>query len=325
MTCLCRADSARSRADPDRRARRRCSRASPPATAMFRAEPVGLDLTALIADPGAAVGCGLGAARRCPRPGRAARGPARRRRAVRARRERARARGRRAAVRPARARPPGHALRSTPPSTMRRSAWRCSTPTASTCASTRRCASCSAARPRASWSACATRCYTHPEDRQTDVDAAWRVLRGELSSLQCEKRYVRPDGSIVWISANLTFLRDEYGRPLCWVGQFQDITELRRLASRDPLTDTLNRRAFDVELERPPAPRRAAGDRPRRLQGHQRRPRPPRRRRAAARVAGAISRRLRRGDLLGRLGGDEFAVLLPRCDDARGRAAWPPS
>ena len=61
---------------------------------------------------------------------------------------------------------------------------------------------------------------------------------------------MRPDGEIVWTLANLTFLRDEYGRPLCWVGQFQDITELRRMASRDPLTDALNRRAFDIELER---------------------------------------------------------------------------
>src|SRR5690349_2248053 len=91
---------------------------------------------------------------------------------------------------------------------------------------------------------------THPDDRQSDLDAAWRILGGELDSWQCEKRFVRPDGSIVWTYASLTFLRDEHGRPLCWVGQFQDITELRRLASRDPLTDALNRRAFDVEVER---------------------------------------------------------------------------
>ena len=95
---------------------------------------------------------------------------------------------------------------------------------------------------------------THPDDRQSDVDAAWRILRGELSTWQCEKRFVRPDGEVVWTLANLTFLRDEYGRPLCWVGQFQDVTELRRMASRDPLTDALNRRAFDVELERCAAP-----------------------------------------------------------------------
>ena len=124
---------------------------------------------------------------------------------------------------------------------------------------------------------------------------------------------MRPDGTVVWTAASLTFLRDEYGRPLSWVGQFQDITELRRMASRDPLTDALNRRAFDVELERcrsgallvmdldgfkdiNDAHGHHAGDELLRV------------------VAGAISRRLRRGDVLGRLGGDEFAVLLPRCE-----------
>lgn len=66
--------------------------------------------------------------------------------------------------------------------------------------------------------------FTHPDDRAADVAAAWRILRGELSTHQCEKRFLRPDGSTVWVLANLTFLRDEVGRPLSWVGQFQDIT-----------------------------------------------------------------------------------------------------
>src|SRR5690242_3293893 len=68
---------------------------------------------------------------------------------------------------------------------------------------------------------------THPDDRQADVDVAWRILAGELSTHQCEKRFVRPDGSVVWALANLTFLRDTEGRPLSWVGQFQDITARR--------------------------------------------------------------------------------------------------
>jgi diguanylate cyclase (GGDEF)-like protein/PAS domain S-box-containing protein len=68
---------------------------------------------------------------------------------------------------------------------------------------------------------------THPDDRDADVAAAWDILEGKLSTHQCEKRFVRPDGSIVWALANLTFLRDEEGRPLSWVGQFQDITGRR--------------------------------------------------------------------------------------------------
>ena len=74
---------------------------------------------------------------------------------------------------------------------------------------------------------------THPEDRQADLDAVWEILEGRGSTHQTEKRFLRPDGSIVWAIANLTFLRDELGRPLSWVGQFQDITARR--ASEDAL------------------------------------------------------------------------------------------
>jgi diguanylate cyclase (GGDEF)-like protein/PAS domain S-box-containing protein len=69
--------------------------------------------------------------------------------------------------------------------------------------------------------------FTHPDDRQSDVDAAWEVLDGSRNTHQTEKRFVRPDGTIVWTLANLTFLRDLAGRPLSWVGQFQNITARR--------------------------------------------------------------------------------------------------
>ncbi|MEA2685492.1 MAG: hypothetical protein QOE93_687, partial [Actinomycetota bacterium] len=71
--------------------------------------------------------------------------------------------------------------------------------------------------------------FTHPDDRQRDVDAAWRILSGEISTWQCEKRFVRGDGSVVWAIANLTFLRDTDGNPVSWVGQFQDITARQAL------------------------------------------------------------------------------------------------
>jgi PAS domain S-box-containing protein len=70
--------------------------------------------------------------------------------------------------------------------------------------------------------------FTHPDDRQSDIDAAWRILRGEIHTWQCEKRFVRPDGTVVWALANLTFLRDEDGNPISWMGQFQDVSERRR-------------------------------------------------------------------------------------------------
>jgi diguanylate cyclase (GGDEF)-like protein/PAS domain S-box-containing protein len=69
--------------------------------------------------------------------------------------------------------------------------------------------------------------FTHPEDRAADIEAAWRILEGEVDTHQCEKRWVRPDGSIVWVLVNLTFLRDAAGLPLSWVAQIQDITARR--------------------------------------------------------------------------------------------------
>ena len=66
--------------------------------------------------------------------------------------------------------------------------------------------------------------YTHPDDRASDLEAVALIFAGHTDRWLTEKRFVRPDGSIVWAIANLTFLRDEAGIALGWVGQFQDIT-----------------------------------------------------------------------------------------------------
>jgi PAS domain S-box-containing protein len=66
---------------------------------------------------------------------------------------------------------------------------------------------------------------THPDDRRADLDAAWRILEGEIDIWQTEKRFLAPDGAVVWAIANMSFIRDDAGRPLFWLGQFQDITD----------------------------------------------------------------------------------------------------
>ena len=70
---------------------------------------------------------------------------------------------------------------------------------------------------------------THPDDRARDVELAWKILRGELDSVQLEKRFVRPDGGDVWAIANMTYLRDDSGAGIAWVGVFQDVTAHRAL------------------------------------------------------------------------------------------------
>ncbi|MDQ4126619.1 MAG: PAS domain S-box protein [Actinomycetota bacterium] len=68
---------------------------------------------------------------------------------------------------------------------------------------------------------------THPEDREVDFDRFRRMVRGE-GDYSVEKRYIRKDGHVAWVSVNATVVRDEGGRPVRTASTIQDITERKR-------------------------------------------------------------------------------------------------
>jgi PAS domain S-box-containing protein len=65
---------------------------------------------------------------------------------------------------------------------------------------------------------------THPDDRATDLEQAEQLLSGEIPSFLVEKRYLRKDGTTVWVCLNASLVRDEHGAPLHFIGQIEDIT-----------------------------------------------------------------------------------------------------
>ena len=69
---------------------------------------------------------------------------------------------------------------------------------------------------------------THPEDRKKDWEEFQRVARGEVPDYRLEKRYVRKDGSLVWVNVNVTVIRDSAGRPVRTMAAIEDITERKR-------------------------------------------------------------------------------------------------
>ena len=69
---------------------------------------------------------------------------------------------------------------------------------------------------------------THPDDRQGDWELFERVVRGEAQAYQLEKRYIRKDGTPVWVNVNMTVIRDAAGRAVRTVATIEDIDERKR-------------------------------------------------------------------------------------------------
>ena len=174
---------------------------------------------------------------------------------------------------------------------------------------------------------------THPDDLEEDLRLGRGVLAGEDRSYSMEKRYVRKDGSVVWVHLTVSLLRGPSAEPLYSIAQAQDITgrkrteeRLKRRALHDPLTGLPNRTLFVDRLGH-------ALERTRRRRG----------RKVAVLfmdldgfkvvndslghevgdllltvVAQRLRRCLRPEDTLARFGGDEFVVLLEEVERPQG-------
>jgi PAS domain S-box-containing protein len=68
---------------------------------------------------------------------------------------------------------------------------------------------------------------SHPEDLSGNIALFQRAIK-EGVPFKIEKRYIRPDGSEIWVSNNVSLLKDTEGKPLYIVAVSQDITEQKR-------------------------------------------------------------------------------------------------
>jgi diguanylate cyclase (GGDEF)-like protein/PAS domain S-box-containing protein len=170
---------------------------------------------------------------------------------------------------------------------------------------------------------------SHKDDvHVTDTDRA-RLHAGEISSLKAEKRYLRRDGTVIWVRITSALRRSPEGQPLYDVSVVEDITDRKRaedrvqfLATHDELTGLPNRAVFTelldhaiqsahrhnrqcallfIDLDRfkivNDSLGHEAGDR------------------LLERMAIRLGGCMRQSDVLARLGGDEFVVLLEQLTD----------
>jgi len=66
----------------------------------------------------------------------------------------------------------------------------------------------------------------HPDDRARNIEA-FRRMASEGTPFEMEKRYVRGDGSVVWVSNSVTAVLDAGGRPTAAVAIVLDISQRR--------------------------------------------------------------------------------------------------
>jgi two-component system, sensor histidine kinase and response regulator len=70
---------------------------------------------------------------------------------------------------------------------------------------------------------------THPDDLTNSLGSLAVLMRGESAVVRHEKRYVRKDGSVVWVELFTSLQRDAAGQPAYAIAVVQDISERRRL------------------------------------------------------------------------------------------------
>lgn len=171
--------------------------------------------------------------------------------------------------------------------------------------------------------------FTHPDDIASAGAARTVLLSGRAVSHDSERRYLRPDGEILWVQATSVLLPKEDGEPQLVLTQMQDITarkdaidQLTLLAVTDSLTGLSNRVVLMDRLAHAlGAARRgrsetgvvfvdldgfkAVNDTLGHDVGDQ----------LLRQVADRLSAAIRTGDTAARIGGDEFVVLCERIDD----------
>jgi PAS domain S-box-containing protein len=92
---------------------------------------------------------------------------------------------------------------------------------------------------------CARRLQDLTHDREGgphELDS--RLVAGELGTHTVEKSLVRKDGERVWVLVAVSAVPDGYGRPSRFIGQMQDVTELR--AHRDRLESLVATRTREL-------------------------------------------------------------------------------
>jgi PAS domain S-box-containing protein len=73
--------------------------------------------------------------------------------------------------------------------------------------------------------------FTHPEDVQEDRESMSKLLKKEISEYKQTKRYIRKDGSIIWVDMSISPIETKDNENQQHICIIEDITERKRIES----------------------------------------------------------------------------------------------
>ena len=69
---------------------------------------------------------------------------------------------------------------------------------------------------------------THPDDLDSDLEYVRQMLADEIKTYSMEKRYIRKDGSLVWIKLTVSLVRTDSGEPNYFISVIEDISSRKQ-------------------------------------------------------------------------------------------------
>lgn len=74
--------------------------------------------------------------------------------------------------------------------------------------------------------------FTHPDDLTANIAQFFALSRGEINEFRIEKRYIRKDGSHLWVDVTTNLIRDAGGKPLRSLAVILDISDRHALQTQ---------------------------------------------------------------------------------------------
>ncbi len=164
---------------------------------------------------------------------------------------------------------------------------------------------------------------THPDDMEANDAKRGMMFAGTIDGFNLNKRYIKPDGTIVWVNLTIVPLKDEDDDTPLELCMIEDITERKNreeeivyLNYHDVLTGLYNRTFLDEEKKRLNVERqlplsvimgdinglKLVNDAFGHTEGDK----------LLVEIARILEHCCRSEDIVARTGGDEFCILLPR-------------